>query len=65
MLYERYMFRQITQTYKETVEQFIIKLRQQAMFCDFANLDKQIRDQVIEKCRSHRIRSKLLGSGKT
>ena len=62
--YERYVFRKIMQTDKETVEQFIIKLRQQAMFCDFANVDEEIRDQVIEKCRSHRIRAKLLERGK-
>jgi hypothetical protein len=43
--YERYVFRKIMQSDKETIEQFIIKLRQQAMFCDFANVDEEIRDQ--------------------
>lgn len=62
--YERYVFRKITQSDKETVEQFITKLRQQAVYCDFANQDEQIRDQVIEKCRSHKIRAKLLEKGK-
>jgi hypothetical protein len=66
VLYQRYVFRKITQTNIETVEQFITKLRKQAMFCDFANVDEQIRDQlqVIEKCRSHRILAKLLERGK-
>ncbi|XP_062578034.1 uncharacterized protein K02A2.6-like [Saccostrea cucullata] len=62
--YERYVFRKILQTESETVEQFITKLRQQAVYCDFTNQDEQIRDQVIEKCRSHKIRAKLLEKGK-
>lgn len=62
--YERYVFRKIAQSDKETVEQFITKLRQQAVYCDFANQDEQIRDQVIEKCRYHKIRAKLLEKGK-
>ncbi|XP_062578525.1 uncharacterized protein LOC134240455 [Saccostrea cucullata] len=62
--YERYVFRKILQTESETVVQFITKLRQQAVYCDFTNQDEQIRDQVIEKCRSHKIRAKLLEKGK-
>ena len=30
------------------------------MFCDFHNIDENIRDQVIEKCYSQRLRRKLL-----
>ena len=30
------------------------------MFCDFHNIDENIRDQVIEKCYSQRLRWKLL-----
>ena len=31
--------------------------------CDFSNVDEQIRDQVIEKCRSNKVRTKLLEKG--
>ena len=44
----------------KTVEQYITRLRQKAVFCDFHNIDENIRDQVIEKCYSQRLRRKLL-----
>jgi len=47
----------------ETVEQFITKLQQQSELCEFTNCDEQIRDQVIEKCRSHKRRTKMLEKG--
>ena len=46
--------------YDVTVEQYITRLRQKAVFCDFHNIDENIRDQVIEKCYSQRLRRKLL-----
>ena len=41
----------------------IVRLRQRAIRCNFQNADEEIRDQVIEKCKSHKIRSKLLIRG--
>ena len=56
--YERSLFRATSQQPNETVEQFIIRLRERTVFCDFgAACDEMIRDQVIEKCVSHRLRS--------
>ena len=46
------MFRSMEQLEEETVEQFIVRLRQKAETCEFgeqASIDEQIRDQVIEK----------------
>lgn len=43
----------------ETIEQYIIRLRQKAEYCQFHNTDEMIRDQVIEKY-SNRLRRKLL-----
>ena len=59
--YERSVFRSMTQLQSETIGQFITRLRQRAVYCEFGgNLEEMIRDQVIEKCYSHRLRRKLL-----
>jgi hypothetical protein len=44
----------------ETVELYITRLRQKAIYCNFADVDENIRDQIIEKCSSKRLRRKLL-----
>ncbi|XP_071959977.1 uncharacterized protein [Antedon mediterranea] len=64
--YER-CFRKLTQGDDETIHQFINRLRQQAAKCEFddANVDELIRDHVIEKCKSNRLRLKLLEKGNT
>ena len=58
--YERHVFRSMAQQERETVSQFIARLRKQAQNCNFANPDIDIRDQVIDKCRSSKLRKKLL-----
>lgn len=63
--YERYSFRAMRQEENETVDQYIVRLRQKGVLCSFTDLDEQIRDQVIEKCRSHKLRVKLLEKGET
>ncbi|KAK3092068.1 hypothetical protein FSP39_024885 [Pinctada imbricata] len=65
--FERHVFRKMTQSPAETVEQFITRLRLQSETCDFGDEDavnEQIRDQVIEKCVSHHLRRKLLEKGR-
>ena len=44
----------------ETVHKCITRLRQKSVYCDFHNVDENIRDQIIEKCYSQRLRRKLL-----
>ena len=61
--YERYCFRQLSQELNESMEEFVVRLRQQAAVCEFINVDEQIRDQIIEKCHSNRLRTKLLERG--
>ena len=51
----------MTQQDGETVDQFIARLRKQAQNCNFNDPDVDIRDQVIDKCRSSVLRRKLLG----
>jgi len=50
--YERHVFRQITQSQTESIDQFATRLMQQASRCEFANDKEQIRDQKIDKCYS-------------
>ncbi|KAK7106395.1 hypothetical protein V1264_017657 [Littorina saxatilis] len=62
--YERHVFRQIAQMPEETTAQFVTRLRQQATNCNFADkVDENIRDQVIDKCRDKRLKSKYLEKG--
>ena len=58
--FERHVFRQMQQMEGETIDQFVCRLRQKAISCDFANVDEAIRDQIIEKCKDSRLRRKFL-----
>ena len=59
--YNRHMFRKDSQTEGESVAQFVTRLRQLANLCEFGDhIDDFIRDQVIDNCRSKRLRTKLL-----
>ena len=46
----------------ETISQFVTRLRQLAIFCDFPaeSIDSFIQDQVIDNCSSTKLRTKLL-----
>ena len=56
--FERHLFR-------ETVDQFVCRLRQKAITCDFPNVDEAIRDQLIEKCGNSKLRWKFLEKANT
>jgi hypothetical protein len=59
--FERHQFRQINQDKGESIDAFVCRLRQSAKNCDFGeNSEDQIRDQLIDKCGSNRLRRKLL-----
>ena len=42
------------------MDQFVCQSRQEAIFCEFENVDEAIRDQLIERCRDPRLRRKFL-----
>ena len=44
----------------ETIDQFVCRLRQKAISCEFPSVDEAIRDQIIEKCRDPKLRRKFL-----
>ena len=59
--FERHLFRQITQSSEETVDQFVCRLRQHAALCGFEEReDEYIRDQLIDKRYSAKSRRKFL-----
>ena len=65
LAYERHVFRNIEQKESETVEQYIIRLKQQAEVCEFGDsLNDQLKDQVIDKCVSLHLKTKLLEKGR-
>lgn len=62
--FERHQFRQANQEESETVDQFVTRLFQLTENCDFGDKKSEhIRDQLIDKCRSHSLRKKLLEVG--
>lgn len=64
--YERHMFRLIKQERGEKIGIFAMRLRTQADKCDFGNTcDDNIKDQIIEKCLSTKLRRELLKLGDT
>ena len=61
--FERHVFRQLKQEENESTDQYITRLRQKAVYCNFDNVDECIRDQVIDKCRSAHLCRKFLEKG--
>ena len=58
--YEVYNFRQAKQKDGETLDSFHTRLRNLAKTCDFANPDKEIKEQIILNCQSNPLRRKAL-----
>ena len=56
----RSVFRSICQLPGESIDKYITRLKQKAQYCNVADESEMIRDQVIEKCTSHRLCRKLL-----
>ena len=55
------LFRQITQECREAVDQFVCRLRQWVISCEFgAGEDNNICDQVIDKCYLNHLHRKFL-----
>ena len=64
VLFERHLFRNMAQLPNESIDQYVTRLRQKADYCQFEEkIDENIRDQVIEKCLSNGLRTKLLEKG--
>jgi hypothetical protein len=53
--FERHIFRTTGQGETEKIDGFVTRLRKLALTCEFENTDDNIRDQVLEKCKSSKL----------
>ena len=58
--YEIYKFRQTKQNTGETMDTYHSRLRRLAARCEFTDVDKEIKSQIIQSCSSQRLRWKAL-----
>ena len=58
--FEIYMFRRAKQGSGETMNSYHSRLRQLAATCEFNDVDKEIKSQIIQSCTSQRLRRKAL-----
>ena len=58
--YEVYVFRQAAQLPTETLDKFHARLRQLAKNCEFADVDREVRSQIIQRCVLGKVRDKGL-----
>lgn len=58
--YEIYVFRQAKQESNESISAFHTRLRQLAVTCEFADVDRGIKTQIVQSCSSHKLRTKAL-----
>ena len=63
--FQRHLFRKTRQEDGETVAQYVTRLRQASVGCNYvtADLDNQILDQVVQYCKSDKLRRRLLERG--
>lgn len=62
--YQNHLFRSMEQEDGEAVAQFVTRLRHVVKDCDYGDqADNQIRDQVVQRCKSHELRTKILEKG--
>ncbi|UYV68013.1 hypothetical protein LAZ67_5002793, partial [Cordylochernes scorpioides] len=58
---ERFKFRRRVQKDDESIDNYLISLRELSKSCEFRNLEADmIRDQIIEKCNNKQLKEKLL-----
>lgn len=55
-----YVFRQTKQATDESIDQFYSRLKKAALGCEFADVDAEIKSQIIQGCRSGKLRLSAL-----
>lgn len=56
-------FRSMVQKHGESIDSFVLRLRQAATTCNFTDVDNEISVQIIKECRSNEMRRELLRQG--
>ena len=59
-IFEEYNFRQAKQQHGENIDAFHTRLRQLAQTCEIADIDKEVKTQMIIGCLSQRLRRQAL-----
>lgn len=59
--YEVYKFRQAKQEKGEDITRYHTRLKQLSTTCEFADVDREIKSQIVQSCESSRLRRKALG----
>ena len=62
--FETFRFRQFKQNHDESIDCFHTRLRLQATRCEFAEVEKEIKAQIIQGCTSSRLRKRALRDDK-
>ena len=60
VIYQTYVFRQATQGKEESIDEFHTRLRGLAKHCEFADLDFEIKMQIVTNGTSSRLRKKAV-----
>ena len=58
--FEIFQFRQMKQLESETVDEFTTRLRKKAEYCGFTDKSKEIKSQLVQGCKSAKLRRKVL-----
>ena len=58
--YEIYVFRQAKQEHNESISAFHTRLRQLSITCEFNDVDREIKTQIVKSCSSHKLRTEAL-----
>ena len=60
IVFEEYKFRQAQQERGESIMSFHSKLKYLAKTCNFADVDREVKTQIVHKCASNKVRRKGL-----
>jgi hypothetical protein len=63
MIFARFKFHDKVQGARKSFEQFVTELRLLVKDCDYANKDEMVRDRIVFRIHSPRVREKLLNVG--
>ncbi|XP_065190696.1 uncharacterized protein K02A2.6-like [Sycon ciliatum] len=56
--YEVYLFRREKQSQSETLDSYVTRLRRLGKHCQFADMDTELKSQVVQHCVSSKVREK-------
>ncbi|XP_064642179.1 uncharacterized protein K02A2.6-like [Lineus longissimus] len=58
--FETYSFRQARQKPDESTDQYHVRLRKLSIHCEFHDVDREIKSQIVQTCRDSEVRQKAL-----